>query len=471
MGDAMPDVPISKEQATSKGDGMSAKRSPGASTRREFLKATGGAAAGLALASVTPTKGVMAGTPARSTPAAGKVTLVWWTSLAGAVAKALESLARTYNEKNPNVLIKVENQGTGYPELRDKMMAAAAARQLPDLVLMGNAFWVPFARNNLFEALDDYIKGPNGVDLKDYFPFVNRGMINGKYYQLPIPVSAPLFYYNVDMVKAAGIPMPTEKWTWDDHYNLISKLTVKERGKVKVYGHAYRVATWNQQQEIWAYGSQMSDDKYNVYLDTPPMIAQWKRWQKASAAGENHIPTKGEGTTLEMFATTTVATTWASTGSLQRFEDMVKGRFKWSVLAAPYGPKGRFAAEGGGGIHIVAGLPKEKRDAAWGFVKYTQEPEQVAFFAKSTGYLAFTNKAQALMSDFLKENPLFRVAYEALASGGRKSEPFNDSARAQTLVFDTLDNLAVGTKDVETTLKQLQKEATAVMIEEGYLKK
>ncbi len=447
------------------------KKSRRTSTRREFLKVTGGTAAGLMLASVASPKGAMAGTAVRSTLAAGKVTLVWWTSLAGAAAKALETLAKTYTEKNPNVVIKVENQGTGYPQLRDKLMAAAAARQLSDLVLMGNAYWVPFARNNLFEALDDYIKGPNGVDLKDYFPFVDRGMINGKYYQLPIPVSAPLFYYNVDMVKAAGIAMPTEKWTWDDHYNFVSKLTVKERGKVKVYGHAYRVNTWNQQQEIWAYGGQMSDDKYNLYLDSPQMIAQWKRWQKASAAGENHIPTKGEGSTLEMFATATVATTWASTGSLQRFEDMVKGRFKWSVLAAPHGPKGRFVAEGGGGIHIVAGLPREKRAAAWVFVKYTQEPEQVAFFAKSTGYLAFTNKARALMSDFLRDNPLFSVAYDALAGGGRKSEPFADCARAQTLIWETLDDLAVGTKDVETTLKKLQKEATATMIEEGYLKK
>jgi hypothetical protein len=34
-----------------------------------------------------------------------------------------------------------------------------------------------------------------------------------------------------------------------------------------------------------------------------------------------------------------------------------------------------------------------------------------------------------------------------------------------------LDRLAVSTDDVEKTLKQLQKEATAIMIEEGYQKK
>ena len=450
-------------------------------TRREFLKGAAVTTAGVVLTAcgVSPTatpvppaaatKAVAAPTVAAA--AAGKIELVWWRSLEGAVATALETMATEYTAKNPNVTIKVIYQGS-YAALRDKLLAAAAAKQLPDVLLMGNAYWVPFARNNILEVLDDYIKGPNGVDLKDYFPFVNRGAIDGKYYQLPIPVSAPLFYYNVDMVQKAGIPLPTEKWTWDEHYDtILHAVTVKEGGKVKVYGHAYRTNTWNQQQDIWAYGSQMSDDKYNLYLDSPQMINQWKRWQKASAAGQNHIPTQAEGGTLQMLSNLTVATCWASTGSLERFEDMVKGKFKWSVLAAPYGPKGRFAAEGGGGIHIVAGLPKDKKDAAWGFVKYTQEPEQAAFFAKSTGYLAFTNKSQALMGDFLKKNPLFQLAYDALATGGRKSEPFADCARAQTLIWDTLDRLAVSTDDVEKTLKQLQKEATAIMIEEGYQKK
>lgn len=468
-------------------------------TRREFLRLAAGTTAGIVLTAcganptaapaptTAPTKAAAAPTNAPAAPTAatataapkptaaptvaGATNLVWWTSLAGVVATTLDTMAKNYVAKNPKVAIKVENQGT-YVQLRDKLLAAAAAKQLPDMILMGNGYWAPFARNNILEPLDDYIKGANGIDLKDYFPFVNRGAIDGKYYQLPIPVSAPLFYINLDMFKAANVPVPTEKWTWDQHYDsIIPALTIKDGSKVKVYGHAYRTNTWNQQQDIWAYGSQMSDDKYNLFLDSPEMINQWKRWQKLSAGGHNHIPTQAEGGTLEMFANQTTATTWASTGSLQRFEDQVKGRFKWSVLASPYGPKGRFAAEGGGGIHIVAGSSKEKKDAAWGFVKYTQEPEQVAFFAKSTGYLAFTNKGQGLIADFLKDNPLFKIAYEALGSGGRKSEPFADCARAQTLIWETLDNLAIGTQDVEKTLKQLQKDATAIMIEDGYQKK
>jgi sn-glycerol 3-phosphate transport system substrate-binding protein len=403
----------------------------------------------------------------------GKIELVWWRALEGAVATAMETLAKQFTEKNPDVTIKVYSQGT-YEQMRDKLLAAAAAKQMPDLALMGGVYWAPFARNNLFEPLDDYIKGSDGIDLKDYFPFVDRGMRDGKYYQLPLAVSAPLFLINADMVKAAGFAMPSDKWTWDDHYDsVIPKLTIKEGSKYKVYGHAYATTTptWRTQQEIWSYGSQMSDDKYMLYFDTPEMIRQWKRWQKLTLDGHNHIPTQAEGTNLQLFVNQLAATAWVTTGNLQQLDGLIKDKFKWSVLAPPYGPQGRFVSEGGSGLHMVAGLSKEKRDAAWRFIKYTQAPEQVAYFAKSTGYMAFTNKSKALLGDFLKENPNFNVAYEALGSGGRRNELFNDCVRVQTLIWDTLERLIGSTQDVETTLRQLQKEATAIMIDEGYQKK
>lgn len=398
------------------------------------------------------------------------VDIVWWRSLSGAVAEALEDLAKRFSEANELINVIVEFQGS-YGEARDKLVAGVAAGVVPDLMLTTATYYKPFARAGVLEPLDDLMHGPDGIDVDDYVPGIERGMMDGKWYELPIAVSTPLFYYNVEMFEAVGLERPvSESWTWDDMFDYVTQATIKEAGETVVHGHAYRKNLWWQECFIWAYGAQICDDDNNVYLDCPEMIDFFTRCQNAFKDGQMHVATSGEGGTFGYFNSKLCASLWASTGSLENMAATVGDTFEWGVAGMPQGPAGRFIATGGSGLVLLRGRSPAHRQASWEFIRWTQQPEQVEFFAKATGYMAHTNSSQALMTDFLAERPKFQIAYQGLACCGRPEKQVAESARAMSLAYDTLNNLVVSEDDVVETLKKLQADIRTIFIEDGLLK-
>ena len=70
-------------------------------------------------------------------------------------------------------------------------------------------------------------------------------------------------------------------------------------------------------------------------------------------------------------------------------------------------------APGGGGIVMWARAPEEQRDEAWSFMRYLLQPEQIAFYAKGSGYTAFTDSARETAGDLLAD-PRHATIHEAL---------------------------------------------------------
>ena len=140
------------------------------------------------------------------------------------------------------------------------------------------------------------MKGAGGLDINDYFGVVKRGYVNGKLYQLPLGVSTPILYYNTEAAKAAGLEGGPK--TWDELFDTwIPKLTVKDGSKTSVYGYAFLANAdwWWQQSYPWMYGGQLSDEKFNTYFDTQPVIDFLDRFQQRFKAGEAYLPTSADG--------------------------------------------------------------------------------------------------------------------------------------------------------------------------------
>lgn len=57
--------------------------------------------------------------------------------------------------------------------------------------------------------------------------------------------------------------------------------------------------------------------------------------------------------------------------------------------------------------------PPERRDAAWEFIRFMLAPEQIAYYAKESGYAAFSTSAQVAMSGGASD-PRFNVIHNAL---------------------------------------------------------
>ena len=124
---------------------------------------------------------------------------------------------------------------------------------------------------------------------------------------------------------------------------------------------------------------------------------------------------------------------------------------------------------GGNGISIVAGRSPEKRQAAWEFLRFSQQPAQVARVAEMTGYLPYTKGAGAAMASLLAKEPNRKVALDQMA-WSRPQSSIQTVPRAVDVYYDAMLQVLEGNADPKTVLPQVQKQVQTILVEDGYKK-
>ena len=176
-------------------------------------------------------------------PAAEEVSVLWWRSQSGSIGDLLAKFVVDFNDANPGIVVQDEYQGD-YIETMNKVIAAAAANALPDMLLVGDGQYLPLARNGILLNMNDLIDGPNGLDLTEYMEPINRGKLDGNMYQLAYGVSTPIFYYNKELLDAAGLSGAPD--TWDIAFNeYFPKLATED-----LVSFAYSPGNWWQQSAV-----------------------------------------------------------------------------------------------------------------------------------------------------------------------------------------------------------------------------
>jgi sn-glycerol 3-phosphate transport system substrate-binding protein len=137
-------------------------------SRRKLLKGMGIGAGALALAAcavpqatqapAAPASGEPTAAPAPTTAPAssGPVEIIYW-GFSGALGKTEEELINMWNEKQSEVKVTPQVQGN-YEETAQKLTAALAAQQGPDMVLLSDVWWFKFYRARALMPLNDLSK-------------------------------------------------------------------------------------------------------------------------------------------------------------------------------------------------------------------------------------------------------------------------------------------------------------------------
>ncbi len=391
-------------------------------------------------------------------PVQAPVKIVYWRALSGAPGNAQEELAKRFNAAQKEVQVEVQFQGT-YPELRRKLQAALAARTTPDLVMLDSPQMPYFAKNGALAPLDDFAKGADGVDLKNFIPgLLGDSYYDGKLYAMPFARSTPILYYNRDMFKAAGLPDRAPE-TWEEFYDFCKKLTKKDATPARV-GYAVQMgattAHWYFQELLYAYGSDVSDDKFKVLLDQPEAIAAAKFLQDMVKEGVV-VPGTGPDGAQGEFTNQRAGMHFGSTGSLVNI--ISTSKFQVGVGFMP-AAKRRQVPIGGSVIAVLSASPKEKQAAAWKFLKFMTSTESNVYFVQKTGYMPISTSAvnSAEMKEFMTKNPAFKVAVDQLQFVRPQASII--AVPESTEIFRQLvEKLTVGLVDPATAMK----EATAAL--------
>lgn len=138
-----------------------------------------------------------------------------------------------FEKKYPNIKVNVNLIPDTANSTSEKLDRMALGGGDIDIWPMNNQFLR--MKNGLIRNIDDYIKR-DGLDMKKSFGAAATSvMYNGKYYGFPYISIVPMIFYNKDMFDKAGIPYPTDSWTYTELYNTAKKLT-QGSGTNKVYG-------------------------------------------------------------------------------------------------------------------------------------------------------------------------------------------------------------------------------------------
>jgi sn-glycerol 3-phosphate transport system substrate-binding protein len=453
-----PVPPTAAPQAATKApEPTKAPAAPAATTAPAAPAAPAATAAPAGTAVPTKAAATVTNTPLPTISSAGKLKITYWRSLSGAPGDAQEDLVRKFNLSQDKIYVDSQFQGT-YPELQKKLMAAIAAKAVPEVVMLDISMDDYFAKNGQFMALDDFIKGPDGINRADIIPgLLADGIFNGKVYAMPLARSTPLLYFNADMFKEVGLPDRGPK-TWDEFKQFCEKLVKKDAaGKTTRVGYTVQMgattAHWYFQSLLFSYGVPISDDKYNVKMDTPEAIAAATYFQNLVKSGIANAGTGPDGAQGE-FTNQRSGMHFGSTGSLVNI--VATSKFKVGVGFMPEA-KVRATPTGGSGLSIMTGLSKEKQDAAWKFIKFMSNAENNVYFATKTGYMPFSTTAvnNPEMKAFMEKNPQFKVAVDQLQYAQPVASimvvpEFTEIMRVM------VEELVVGMVDPATALKKAQ---------------
>lgn len=339
-------------------------------------------------------------------------TITYWRTLTGAAGDAQDELVKSFNESQEEVTVLSEFQGS-YGDLATKLMTASVANTGPDVTQLGTFEIRQFARSGILVDLTPFLEGPEGLDTSDWpATMLEAGRVDGGIYWLPFNVTVPVLYYNRDAFEEAGLEGPPE--TWQDLYVAARLLTRKGGGgKPGRSGLALWNITWPLLSAIWSEGGELTTRDYTeITLDHPVVVEVLGEMQQLVREGAASLPDAASGGHRAEFIAGRAAMILDSPAPYEEIMSNAIG-FEPGVAMYPAGRKGRVYAPGGGGIAMLETSAYDRRRDAWRFMKHFLAPENMAYYAKRSGYAAFTPKSRSLF-DALNDDPNRAAIHNAL---------------------------------------------------------
>jgi multiple sugar transport system substrate-binding protein len=345
-----------------------------------------------------------------------------------------------------------------------KLLSMIAANDVPDLWWNRQRTANPFIVRDALLDIKDRVKADN-IDLNDYWPSALRTYGRGdKMFGLPNSASSNAYYFNVDLYKAAGIPLPSETakkgpWNWDVVVEQAQKLT-KGDGPTKQFGFDPVNSIYTIDMLIWQNGGTLwDDDLKECHLNQPEAVGaiQWlvdftQKYKAMPTSAETG--SSGTGGVTDLFAGGRTALKLAGRFVLP---SLLKANFQVGMVIAPEGPKANTTR----GDDLAASIIKAAKnpDAAWQYAKMwtSDDGQKIVLDSKRS----FTARKSFAKSDWMKQNLLPWEDLDTYFTGLERTGVYVSPPQTGEVnaTFDREMNLAyLGEKSVKDATDTMKKE-------------
>ncbi len=398
-------------------------------------------------------------------PASAQTEIQWWHSMGGALGEWVNDLAKDFNASQKDYKIVPTFKGS-YDESMTAAIAAFRAGNAPHILqvfevgtatmmaakgavvpvgkVMGDA-GLKFDQNAYVPAVSGYYTAPNGQMLS--FPFNS---------------STPVFHYNKDAFKAAGLDPEKPPTTWPE--------VALAAAKLKASGHKCPFTTswisWTQLESFSAWHNVLYATKNNGFGGTDARLAfnsplHVRHIENlANMAKSGLFVYKGRNNAADAtFVSGECAMATASSalaGSVKR-----NSKFSYGIGTLPYYPDVAGAPQntviGGASLWVMSGKKAEEYKGVAQFFQYLSNAEVAAKSHQRTGYLPVTKASFDLTdkSGFYKQNPGYDVSVNQMirkTTDKSRGVRLGNFVQVRTIIDEELEGVWRGVKQPKEAL-------------------
>ena len=327
-----------------------------------------------------------------------------------------QALIDQFQQANPDIKVDLITGGANYEEVAQKFQTAQAGNNVPDVVVASDVWWFRYTISSTIVPVDDILKAVSDKTDDYNTTLFDDYKYNNSHWAVPYARSTPLFYYNKDHFKAAGIPDRAPK-TWAEFSDWAPKIQ-SANASAPGYVHAYQYpalagyAGWTLQNVLWGYGGAWSKE-WDITCDSDASVKALQ-WVQDSIIKDGWAGVSSKDAVSDMTAGA-VSATVSSTGDLVGTIKAAKAKnMNIGVGFLPGGPvsSSPVCPTGGAGLVIAKKTSPERQLAAAKFISFMTNASSTAQFSAATGYMPVRTDAD--MSSVLAKTPEIQVALDQL---------------------------------------------------------
>ena len=392
----------------------------------------------------------------------------WWHSMGGALGEWVNDLAKDFNASQKDYRIVPTFKGS-YDESMTAAIAAFRAGNGPDILQVfevGTATMMA-SKGAIIPVAEVMKKANVTFDANAYVPAVAGyyTAANGQMLSFPFNSSTPVFYYNKDAFKAAGLDPEKPPTTWPE--------VALAAAKLKASGHKCPYTTswisWTQLETFSAWHNVLFATKNNGFggldarlaVDTPLHLRHIQNL--ANMAQQGLFVYKGRGNAAD--ATFVSGECAMFTGSSALYGSVThSSKFAFGIGTLPYYPDVPGAPQntiiGGASLWVLSGKKAEDYKGVAQFFAYLSRPEVAAASHQRTGYLPVTKASFELTdkSGFYKKNPGTNVSVTQMirkTTDKSRGVRLGNFVQIRTVIDEELEGVWAGKKSAKEALQNI----------------
>lgn len=312
-----------------------------------------------------------------------KTTVVFWHGMKGTQETTLKNLTKDFEKKNPNVTIKLENQGA-YKDLQAKINSTlGSSDNLPTITQAYPGWLIDAANSKKLVNMTPYINNTNvgwgsakKSDIRQ--ELLDGAQIKKTQYGIPFSKSVEVLVYNKDVLDKYGVKVPKTM----AEFKTASE-TIYKKSKGKVVGGGFDSLSNYYMLGMKDKGINFSKNINFSGKDSKSVIDYYANGLKKGYFGIAGT----SGYLSNDFANQKIAMT-ISTSAGESFTKMGVGdKFEYGIAPRP----SEYNIQQGTDIYMFNKGTADEKAAAFKYIKYLTGKKQQLTWAEKTGYIPVVN--------------------------------------------------------------------------------